>query len=84
MGKTLSLTEGNIFKSLVKFSIPVILAMLLQAMYSASFIAVFTPIFLLPVFAQQLQEIQHRNVGKPDPQHNAVRLYPAYLHIPKG
>ena len=35
MGKTLRLTEGNIFSSLVRFSIPVILAMFLQAMYSA-------------------------------------------------
>jgi len=35
MAKTLRLTEGNIFASLVRFSIPVILAMFLQAMYSA-------------------------------------------------
>ncbi len=35
MAKTLRLTEGNIFSSLVRFSIPVILAMFLQAMYSA-------------------------------------------------
>ena len=35
MRKTLSLTEGNILSSLVRFSIPVILAMFLQAMYSA-------------------------------------------------
>ena len=35
MAKTLRLTEGNIFSALVRFSIPVILAMFLQAMYSA-------------------------------------------------
>lgn len=35
MRKSLSLTEGNILSSLIRFSIPVILAMFLQAMYSA-------------------------------------------------
>ena len=35
MKKPLRLTEGNIFSALVRFSIPVILAMFLQAMYSA-------------------------------------------------
>lgn len=35
MKKTLQLTEGNILSSLIRFSVPVILAMFLQAMYSA-------------------------------------------------
>ncbi len=35
MEKTHNLSEGNIFKGLIMFSIPVILALLLQAMYSA-------------------------------------------------
>ena len=35
MRKTLQLTEGNILSSLIRFTIPVILAMFLQAMYSA-------------------------------------------------